>query len=104
MADKKMTRGEVREATNHIDTEIALTSIARAFPMTAISELRIRRLSDGSGYEFQMMQGPTTNLKSFQVDRVPNAVGLIILNAMRDAVFFQNIETSKQLETLGVVG
>lgn len=101
---QKMTRGDVRLASQHINTETALDSIARAFPMTAVSELRIRRLSDGTGFEFEMMQGPPTQLIRFQLDRIPNDVGYVVLQALKDAVTMQKFKTTEKLDSMGVIG
>jgi hypothetical protein len=99
-----MTRGEVRSANADIDTENALNSITRAFPMTSVAELRIRRNRGGGGYEFEMMHGPLDSLQRFQLDVVPEDVGKSIMNTMKNEIFAQRIKTSEKLEKQGVVG
>jgi hypothetical protein len=92
------------QAAQHIKTENALRSISRAFPMTAISELRIRRESDGSGFEIEMMQGPSGYTTRFQLDRVPGDVGTALVEALKYAVFQQQQQTSEKLDQMGVEG
>lgn len=50
--------------------------------MTAVSEVRIRKLRDGS-FEFELMQGPPEALSRFQIDRLTSGDGVLIVNRIQ---------------------